>query len=143
MRLKKLLNENEVYCKVENEIREWVEKTYSGLSIEFYPHLEIVRTNELIDFSQEQVKKIVEVVNLKIEELLEKYDEEIYIAERLTRIWKKHPEFNPEIENIEELKKHPKFLKYLKELIIRTPKKKKSNIIQMPDYRRKGENNGK
>ena len=134
MKLKEFLSEDAVYISAENEIREWVEKTYNGLSIDFYPHLEIVRTNELIDYSKEQVQKITEVVNIKIGDILESRAEEIYIAERLTRIWKKHPRFNIDVENIEDVKKNPKFLKYLKELII---KPKKSNVLNIQDYRRK------
>ena len=115
MKIKDFLKEHEIYLKVENEIREWVEKTYAGLSIEFYPHLEVVRTNELINFNEEQVQKITEVVNIKIGDIMEKHAEEIYIAERLTRIWKNHPRFNPDVKSVDELKKHPQFLKYLKE----------------------------
>lgn len=139
MKLKELIKENVVYTKVENRIREWVEKTYSGLSIEFFPHLEIVRTNELVDFKPEQVRQITEVVNIKIGDILEEHAEEIYIAERLTRIWKKHPKFNIEVADIEELKKHPLFLKYLKELVI---KPKKSNVTNIADYRRKEATDG-
>jgi len=132
MKIKDFLKEHEIYLKVENEIREWVEKTYAGLSIEFYPHLELVRTSQLIDFSEEQVQKITEVVNIKIGDIMEEHAEEIYIAERLTRIWKNHPRFNPNVENIDELKKHPQFLKYLKELII-----KPKNVINIADYKKK------
>lgn len=122
MKLKEFLSEDVVYTNAEKEIREWVEKTYYGLSIDFYPHLEIVRTNESIDFSVEQVNKITEVINIKIGDILESRAEEIYIAERLTRIWKNHPRFNIDVETIDDVKKNPKFLKYLKELIIK-PKK--------------------
>lgn len=139
MKLKELINENAIYIKVENKIREWVEKTYSGLSIDFFPHLEIVRTNELVDFKPEQVQQITEVVNIKIGNILEEYAEEIYIAERLTRIWKKHPKFNIEVADIEELKKHPLFLKYLKELVI---KPKKTKVTNIADYKRKEATNG-
>lgn len=134
MKLKEFLNEDKVYKEIENEIREWVENAYSGLSIEFYPHLELVRTNILIDFEQDRVKKITEAVNIKIGDILETHAEEIYIAERLTRIWQKHPRFNIDINNIEELKKHPLFLRYLKELIIKP---------QNQDYRRKEVTYGK
>jgi len=132
MKIKDFLKEHEIYLKVENEIREWVEKTYAGLSIEFYPHLEVVRTNELINFNEEQVQKITEVVNIKIGDIMEKHAEEIYIAERLTRIWKNHPRFNPDVKSVDELKKHPQFLKYLKELII-----KPKNVINIADYNTK------
>lgn len=124
MKLKEFINEDKVYMQVEKEIREWVEKTYFGLSIEFEPHLEIVRTNELVDFSVEQVQKITEVINIKIGDIMESHAEEIYIAERLERIWTKHPEFNIDIQSLEEVKRHPLFLKYLKELIIRRGGKK-------------------
>ena len=138
MRLKDFITEDKVYTKVEEEIKTWVENIYKGLSIEFYPHLELVRTNELIDFSAEQVAKITEVVNIKIGDIMEAHAEEIYIAERLTRIWSKHPKFNIEVNEIEDIKKNNKFLKYLKELII---KPKKSNIAKL-DYRRKEALNG-
>ena len=59
-----------------------------------------------------------EVVNIKIGEILEKHSEEIYIGERLDRIWQKHPEFDAEVESIDDIKKNPLFLSYLKELII-------------------------
>ena len=125
MKIKEFLNEDSIYTKVENEIREWIESSYTGLSIEFSPHIEIVRTNEFIDYPPERVKKITEVVNIKIGDILESHAEEIYIAERLTRIWKNHPKFNINVNNIEEVKRHPRFLKYLKELIITIPKKSK------------------
>ena len=130
MKLKEFINEDKVYQKVENEIRDWVEKTYSGLSIEFYPHLELVRTNALVDFDKEQVYKITEVVNIKIGDILEQHQEEIYIAERLTRIWKAHPRFNIEVNSLEDVKRHPLFLRYLKELIIK-PK------LAQQNYKRK------
>ena len=126
MRLKDFINENLVYDKVENEIREWVEKAYPGLSIDFYPHLEIVQVDNNITIAKERAPKITEAVNIKIGDILEAHAEEIYIAERLTRIWKTHPRFNIEVESIEDIKKNAKFLKYLKELIIK-PKKVKIN----------------
>ena len=132
MKIKDFLNEDKVYLKVEKEIKDWVEKTYAGLSIEFYPHLELVRTSQLIDFSEEQVQKITEVVNIKIGDIMEEHAEEIYIAERLTRIWKNHPRFNPNVESVDNLKKHPQFLKYLKELII-----KPKNVMNITDYKKK------
>lgn len=126
MKLKELINEYKAYEKVEKEIVEWVEKTYPGLTIAFYANMaEILRTDENIDFSEEEVPKIVEVINLKIDELLELHEEEIYIAEKLTLIWNKHPNFNPEIESIEELKRNEKFLKYFKELSLKRKMKKK------------------
>ncbi len=125
MKLKDFINEYAVYKKVENEIREWVETTYKGLSIDFYElTMEIVRTDENIDYSAEQTQKITEVVNIKIGDILEAHAEEIYIAERLTRIWKNHPKYNPEVTDLEGLKKSKRFLKYLDELIIRTPDSK-------------------
>lgn len=132
MKLKDFINENKVYTKVEEEIRNWVEETYQGLSIEFWPHLEIVRINALIDYPEDRVKKITEVVNIKIGDIMEEYAEEIVIAERLTRIWKNHPRFNIEVESIEDIKKNKMFLKYLKELII-----KPKNVVNIADYRRK------
>lgn len=124
MKLKELLTEYKAYKKAEDEIVEWVEKTYPGLTMDFSGDVaEIVRTDENVDYPEEQVPKIVEVVNLKIDEILEKYEEEIYIAEKLTVIWKRHPMFNPDIESIAELKKNEKFLKYLKELKIKRKKR--------------------
>lgn len=124
MKLKEFLTEYKAYKKAEDEIVEWVEKTYPGLTMDFSGDVaEIVRTDESVDYPEEQVPKIVEVVNLKIDEILEKHEEEIYIAEKLTIIWKRHPMFNPEIESIAEFKKNEKFLKYLKELKIKRKKR--------------------
>lgn len=124
MKLKEFLTEYKAYKKAEDEIVEWVEKTYPGLTMDFSGDVaEIVRTDENVDYSEDQVPKIVEVVNLKIDEILEKHEEEIYIAEKLTVIWKRHPMFNPDIESIAELKKNEKFLKYLKELKIKRKKR--------------------
>lgn len=124
MKLKEFLTEYKAYKKAEDEIVEWVEKTYPGLTMDFSGDVaEIVRTDENVDYSEDQVPKIVEVVNLKIDEILEKHEEEIYIAEKLTVIWKRHPMFNPDIESISELKKNEKFLKYLKELKIKRKKR--------------------
>ena len=124
MKLKEFLNEDKVYAKVEDEIRSWVENVYPGLSIDFYPRLEIVRLYKDIDFSSDRVKKITEVVNIKIGDIMEQHAEEIYIAERLTRIWRKHPRFNPEVKTISDVKSNPLFLKYLKELIIKRKENK-------------------
>lgn len=118
MLLHDFLTADIAYTRAENEIREWVEQHYPGLSIDFYPHLEIVRTIDK-PFSKKRVRKITEIVNIKIGDILEKRAEEIYIAERLERIWKKHPDFNPDVESIADVKRHPLFLKYLDELIIR------------------------
>lgn len=136
MKLKEFISEDKVYAKVEEEIRNWIESTYNGLSIEFEPHLEIVRTDENIDFSSEEVAKIVEVVNIKIGDIMEAHEEEIYIAEKLTQIWKKHPRFNIEVESIEDLKKDKKFLKYFKEL------KFKKKVVNIQDYMKKEALNG-
>lgn len=133
MKLKDFINEYAVYKKVENEIREWVETTYKGLSIDFYElTMEIVMTDPNIDYSAEQTQKITEIVNIKIGDILEAHAEEIYIAERLTRIWKKHPKYNPEVTDLESLKKSKRFLKYLDELIIRTPDSKIVKINEIP-----------
>lgn len=136
MKLKDFINEYAVYKKVENEIREWVETTYKGLSIDFYElTMEIVRTDENIDYSAEQTQKITEVVNIKIGDILEAHAEEIYIAERLTRIWKNHPKYNPEVTDLEGLKKSKRFLKYLDELIIRTPD---SKVVKINEIQKEG-----
>jgi iron-sulfur cluster repair protein YtfE (RIC family) len=124
MKISELLNETRIYKQCENEIREWVEKSWEGLSIDFYPNnIEVVRTREDVDFDKERVAKIVEAVNIKIGEILESHQEEIYLAERVERIHKNHPRFkNYAVESIDALKKNKKFLKYLKELIIKVPK---------------------
>lgn len=116
MKLKEFINEDKIYTKVENEIRVWVEEHYPGLSVDFFPHLELVRTNKSIDFAPERVPKITEVVNIKIGEIMEEHQEEIYLATKLTDIWHNHPRFNIEVESIEDIKKDKKFLKYFKEL---------------------------
>jgi len=136
MKLKEFISETAVYQKVEKEIREWVEKTYPGLSIDFYPHLEIVSTSSVIQYSEEQVPKIVEVVNIKIGDIMDAHAEEIMIAERLSRIWKNHPRFNIDVESIEDIKTNKKFLKYFKELIIT------QKVVNIEDYRRKEATNG-
>lgn len=135
MKLKEFINEDRIYTQVEDEIKQWIEATYKGLSIEFYEQtMEIVRTDENIEYNEEQTQKITEVVNIKIGDILEAHAEEIYIAERLTRIWRKHPRFDIEVESIDDIKKNEKFLKYLKELII---KPSKAKIINIQDHRRK------
>ena len=118
MRLRDFLNADIAYTRAENEIREWVETRYPGLSIDFYPHLEIVRTSKR-NFSEKRGRKITEVVNIKIGEILEKHADEIYVGERLERIWQKHPDFDLDVKSIDEIKRNPLFLKYLDELIIR------------------------
>ena len=132
MKLKDFINEDKVYTKVEEEIKKWVEETYQGLSIDFWPHLEIVRTSAMIDFPEDRVKKITEVVNIKIGDIMEEHAEEIIVAERLTRIWKNHPRFNIDVESIEDIKENKKFLRYLKELII-----KPKNVVNIAGYRRR------
>ena len=91
MELKQFLSEDAIYKKVEEEITDWVEKAYEGLSIDFYPRLEVVQIDKSKKFTKPRVRKITEAVNIKIGELLEKHAEEIYIAERLERIYKKSP----------------------------------------------------
>lgn len=119
MKLREYINTSSVYKKVEDEIRTWVEKSYPGLSIDFVPHLEIVQTNPKAHFDTSRVRKIVEVVNIKIGNVMENHAEEIYIAERLDRIYTKHPNFDIDVENIEDIKRNPQFLEFLNELIIR------------------------
>src|SRR5690554_1215731 len=100
MKLKEFISEDKEYTAAETEIREWVEKSYAGLSIDFEPHIEIVQVNPAIVYPPERVKKIVEAVNIKIGDIMESRAERIYIAERLQRIYKKHPHFNIEVESI-------------------------------------------
>ena len=70
--------------------------------------------------SKDEIKTIVDEINLKIDDFLENKAESIYIAELLTRIWKKHPEFNIEVEKMEDIKLDPLFLCYLKELNLKS-----------------------
>jgi len=120
MKLKEFINTNAEYDKAVVEIKEWVEQSYPGLSIEFdWPAPEIVRTDESVNFTKRRIRNITEAVNIKIGDVLEKYAESIYIAERLDRIYEKHPEFNIEVESIEDIKRNPQFLIYLDELIVR------------------------
>lgn len=129
MKLKEFINEYKAYQKAEQEITKWVEETYPGLSMDYSgTTAEVVQIDENANYPAEQVPKIVEVINLKIDEILEKHEEEIYIAEKLTLIWRRHPMFNPEIESIEELKKNQKFLKYFKELKFYPNKKQKGGL---------------
>lgn len=117
MKLKEFINEYKAYQKAEKEITAWVEETYPGLSMDYSGNIaEIVQIDEKADYPADKVPKIVEVVNIKIDEILEKHEEEIYIAEKLTKIWKRHPKFNIEVNSIEDIKRNPKFLKYFKEL---------------------------
>lgn len=131
MKVSDLLNEERIYKQCENEIRAWVEETYPGLSIDFYANdIEIVRTDEKIDYAPEQVMKIVEVVNIKIGEILEANQEEIYLSEKVTQINKIHPRFKDyEVESIDALKKNKKFLKYFKELGLKIPKDKIKEMV--------------
>jgi hypothetical protein len=120
MNLREFISEAAVYKKCENIIRAWVEETYPGLSIEFDPHLEIVQTDPAKKFTKRRVRQIVEATNIKIGDVLEQHAEEIYIAERLERIYKNHPTFDIEnVTSIEDIKRNKKFLRYLDELIIR------------------------
>ena len=129
MKLKEFINEYKAYQKAEKEITAWVEKTYPGLSMDYSGNIaEVVQIDENVEYSEEQVPKIVEVINIKIDEILEKHEEEIYIAEKLTLIWKRHPNINIEVESIEDLKKNPKFLKYFKELNPARKKKKRGGL---------------
>ena len=119
MNLREFINTDQEYTQVEQETREWVEKSYPGLSIEFDPHLEIVQTNPSKRFKPGRVKRITEAVNIKIGEIMERQAERIYIAERLDRIYKAHPDFSIEVESMADIKTSPLFLQYLNELIIR------------------------
>ena len=112
----KEISEYKEYQKCEQEIREWVEANCTGLSIEFYPHIEIVKTNRFIEYSKEQAEKVVDMVNYKIAEILEKHAEEIYIASLAERVAKNHPRYNVEFKDITDLKTNKQFLKYVKEL---------------------------
>lgn len=129
MKLKDFISETKVYDKAAGEIKNWIEESYPGLSIIYEPRLEVVRTDENIDFDEERVPKIVEAINIKIGDILEQHAEEIYIAERLTRIWQNHPRFNIDVESIQDIKDNKKFCKYLKELII-TPKQIEKQVME-------------
>lgn len=109
-----------VYKKAEEEIRLWVEKSYPGLSIEFDPHMEIVRLDKKIKITKGRVRKIVEAVNIKIGDVLEQYAESIYLCELVERIRVIHPDWNGEISEVGDLKKDKQFLLYLKEMHIKS-----------------------
>lgn len=111
------ISEYEEYQNCEEEIREWVESRYKGLSIDFLPQLEIVQTDKR-KYSPKRVKKIVEVVNIKIGDILEKNADRIYTASLVERVLKNHPEFDIEFKDVEELKTNRQFLDYVKELRI-------------------------
>lgn len=120
MEIKDFISTEKEYKAAEDEIRTWVENTYHGLSIEFdWPAPEVVQVDKSVRYTKRRVRKIIEVVNIKIGEILEKRAERLYIAERLERIYAKHPDFNIDVESIEDIKTNPKFLRYLDELIIR------------------------
>lgn len=112
----KEISEYKIYEKCEKEIRDWVETNFAGLSIDFYPHIEIVKTNKFTEYSKEQAGKIVESVNDKIAEILERHAEELYLASLAERVAKNHPRYNIELKDIAELKRDKKFLVYIKEL---------------------------
>ena len=99
----KEISEYKVYEKCEKEIREWLEANYTGLSIEFYPHIEIVKTNRFTEYSKEEAEKVVDRVNFKIAEILEKHAEEIYIASLAERVAKNHPRYNVKLKDITDL----------------------------------------
>jgi len=141
MKLHELLDEGRVYEKVEEEIRAWMKERFNGVyDIEFHhyptfdekgkrlPDCEIVQCLPVVRQSKKAAEKIVAEVNNKIDEILQAHDEEIYLSERLTRIYARHPNFkNANIGSIEELKKNKLFLKYLNELVIPMPKPKKES----------------
>lgn len=112
----KEISEYKIYEKCEKEIREWVETNFTGLSIDFYPHIEIVKINKFTEYSKEQAERIVAEVNEKIGEILEKHAEELYLANLAERVAKNHPRYNIELQDIAELKGNKKFLVYIKEL---------------------------
>jgi hypothetical protein len=110
----------EVYDKCLDSAREWIEKTYAGLSLEIANEkIEVVRTDTKIDYTPLECERIVDALNLKLDEILETYDDEIVLSERVERIRRNHPRFDPPVADIKELKRDKKFLKYLKELIIK------------------------
>lgn len=119
MKLKELINSEQAYEKAAEEIRIWVEKSYPGLSIEFnWPAPEIVQIDSSVKFTRPRVNRITEAVNAKIGEVLNAHREEIYIADVLDRIYERHPRFDIDVENIEELKRNRRFLEYFKELSV-------------------------
>ena len=121
MRLKDYISLNGAYEKAEEEIRAWVETRYPGLSIVFdYPAPEIVQIDSQRRFARSRVQRIIEAVNIKIGEVLEEHEEEIYIADILDRIYKRHPDFDIEVESLEDVKRNQQFLEYMKELRIRS-----------------------
>ena len=120
MKLRDYINTADEYAAAENEIREWVEQSYPGLSVEFnWPAPEVVQVDPKVRFTKPRVRKIIEAVNIKIGDILESRAERIYISERLDRIYTAHPKFDLEVESIDDIKRNPKFLRYLGELILR------------------------
>lgn len=119
MRLKEYISLNNAYEKAADEIREWVERSYPGLSIEFHwPAPEIVQTDSTKRFTRTRVRKITEAVNIKIGDVLETHAEEIYVADILERIFTRHPNFDIEVNTIEDIKRNRQFLQYMKELSV-------------------------
>ena len=117
MKLKDFISEYGEYEKAEKEIVAWVEESYPGLTIAFYPNTcEILQTDASVHFTKRRVQKITEAVNIKIGEILEARQEPIYIASLVERIWKKHPDFDIEVESYEDIKRNQQFLDYMKEL---------------------------
>lgn len=117
MKLKDFISEYGEYEKAEKEIVAWVEEAYPGLTIAFYPNTcEILQTDASVHFTKRRVQKITEAVNIKIGEILEARQEPIYIASLVERIWKKHPDFDIEVESYEDIKRNQQFLDYMKEL---------------------------
>ncbi len=112
----KEISEYKIYEKCEKEIREWVETNFTGLSIDFYPHIEIVKINKFTEYRKEQTGKIVESVNDKIAEVLERHAEEIYLESLAERVAKNHPRYNVEFTELTDLKREKRFLAYVKEL---------------------------
>ncbi len=117
MQIREFINTDKAYGKVEEEIRKWVEKSYPGLTIEFnYPAPEIVQTDSRVKYKKSRVKKIVEAVNIRIGDVLTAHAEEIYIADLLERIYKRHPDFTADVSSIDDIKSNRQFLQYLREL---------------------------
>ncbi len=119
MNIREFISVDKAYSEAEAEIKAWVESSYPGLSIEFEPHIEIVKIDQAANYTKRRVRKIVEAVNIKIGEIMEQHAERIYIAERLERIYKNHPHWSIDVESIEDIKKNKQFLEYFNELILR------------------------
>lgn len=119
MNIREFISVDKAYSEAEAEIKAWVESSYPGLSIEFEPHIEVVKIDQTADYAKNRTHKIVEVINIKIGDIMEQHAEEIYIAERLERIYKNHSDWNIDVNSIEDIKNNKEFLKYLDELILR------------------------